>query len=258
MKKSDMVEKIKRRLGAPVVKIELDPMQINDAIDYARTKYIKWAVGQATQEVFFTLMLSAGEAFYDMPANVTEILGYSTQSAGSIHTLFTIENYLYNQGMYDQLLMRSAGSGYDMVSYHIARGFLETIKRYVVDAYSFIYHQYTNQLEIKPTPPYGGQLTINDITYETPGFILVRAYMAEGEPDDLYNNMWLTDYATAMCKMTLGRIRTKFANFTAIGSNTGLAMDGDSLISEGQAEMEKLEETLRLEENYDGLGFLIG
>ena len=258
MKKSDMVEKIRRRLGAPVVKVELDAMQISDSIDYARTKYIKWAVGQATQEVFFTVMLSAGEAFYDMPANVSEVIGYDVRTAGSIHTLFTIENYLYNQGMYDQLLMRGASSGYSLVSYHIARDFLETVKRYVVDAYSFTYHPYTNQVEIKPTPPTGGHLTIKDVTYDTPGFILLRAYMIEGTDEDLYENMWITDYSTAMCKITLGRIRSKFASFAAIGSNTGLALDGDSLISEGQAEIEKLEETLRLEEATEGLGFLIG
>ena len=123
-----MVEKIKRRLGAPVVKVELDNMQINDAIDYARTKYIKWAIGNATIETWFTLMLSAGESFYDMPANVTEIINYDTRSAGSIHTLFTMENFLYNQGMYDQLLMKGVSSGYTLVSYHIAKDFLETVK----------------------------------------------------------------------------------------------------------------------------------
>lgn len=258
MKKSDMTEKIRRRLGAPIVKVELDAMQISDAIDYARSRYIKWAIGNATIETWFTVMLSAGESFYDMPANTTEVIGYDTRSAGSIHTLFTMENFLYNQGMYDQLLMRGTSSGYTMVSYHIARDFLETVKRYVVDAYNFKYHPYTNQLEINPVPPSGGQLTINNVIYDTPGFILVRAFMLEGTDEDLYENMWITDYACAMCKMTLGRIRTKFANFSAIGSNTGLAMDGDALISEGQSEIEKLEETLRLEESYEGSPIIIG
>jgi hypothetical protein len=45
-------------------------------------------------------------------------------------------------------------------------------------------------------------------------------------------------------------IRRKFANFTSIG-NTGLSLDGDSLISEGTTEKERLEEKLKDEEVWD-------
>ena len=258
MKKVDLAEKVKRRLGAPMVKVELDPSQIYDNIDYAREQYIKWAVGNATQEHFFTLMLSASVATYDMPAGVVEVIGYETRSAGSIHTLFTVENYLYNMGMYDQLLMRGASTGYTLVSYHIARDFLETVKRYVVDAYTFKYHKYENTLEIFPTPPTGGTVTVDDITYDSPGFILVRAYMAEGDAEDLYGLPFLLDYVTALCKISLGRVRSKFANFTAIGSTTALALDGDALISEGKEELEVLNEKLRNEECYMGMDIAIG
>lgn len=258
MTKSDMIEKIKRRLGYPVIKVELDNMQINDSIDYARNKYIRWAIGNATRENYFTVMLSAGQSDYDMPANTTEVISYETKAAGSIHTLFTIENYLYNQGMYDQLFMRSSGSGYNLVSYHIARDFLETVKRYVVDAYNFKYNPYTNVLTINPTPPSGGSVTINGETFNSPGFILVRAFGVVGTDEDLYENLWITDYSTAMCKIVLGRIRSKFANFAAIGSNTSLTMDGDSLLQEGQSEIEKLEEVLRSEEVFHGYDILIG
>lgn len=257
MKKSDLVELIKRNLGYPLVKVELDEAQIADAIDYTRNRYIRWAVGQATQEYYFTLMLSAGVTMYDMPGRVTEVLGYDTRTTGSIHTLFTVENYMYNQGMYDMMFMRGGGSGYTLVSYHIARDFLDTVKRYVVDAYNFKYHRYTNQLEIQPEPPSGGTVYYAGAGYSSPGWILVRSYMIEGTDGDLYSNMWVYDYATAYCKRTLGRIRSKFANFSSIGQ-TGIALDGDALISEATAEMEKLDEQLRLEEAWEGYGIDIG
>jgi hypothetical protein len=205
-------------------------------------------------------MLSAGQADYELPSGVTEVIGYDTRAAGSIHTLFTIENFLYNQGMYDQVLMRSSGSGqgYSLISYHIARDFLETVKRYIVDAYNFKYHKYTNILTISPTPPSGGQLTINGVVENTPGFILIRSYMVEGTDADIYSELWVLDYVTALCKVSLGRIRSKFANFTSVGSNTGLALDGDALLSEGQAELEKLGEELRNEQTHDGWGITIG
>jgi hypothetical protein len=257
MKKSDLVEKIKRNLGYPVVKVELDDSQINDAIDITRQKYIRWAIGNATQERYWTLLLSAGQSFYDMPSGCVEVIGYDIKTSGSIHTLFTIENYMYNQGMYD-MLYRSSGSGYTLVSYHIARDFLDTVKRYVVDAYTFKYHRYTNLLEIIPPPASGGVLYSNTgSTFNSPGYILCRGMLIEGLDEDLFENYWVISYATAYCKKTLGVIRSKFANFTSIGQ-TGISLDGDNLISQADAEMEKLEETLRLEEAWEGYDITIG
>jgi len=258
MKKSDLIERIKKRLGYPMIKVELDASQIEDHIDYARARWIKWAVGNATQEYYFAVMLSGGQTLYDCPSNTVEVIGYETRTAGSINTLFTMENYLYNQGMYDQLLMRGASTGYTLVSYHIARDFLDTVKRYVVDAYNFAYHPYTNQLEIQPPPPSGGTIySGSTVYYNTPGYILCRGYKIEGTDDDIYTQMWIVDYSTALCKITLGRVRSKFANFTSIG-NTGLSLDGDALISEGTSEMEKLDEQLRTEETFEGGWIVIG
>lgn len=254
LKKSDLIEIIKRRLGAPLVKIELDDAQIIDNINYTKDKFIKWAVGNATEEFFFALELSAGVSTYDLDvisSGITEVVGYKTQTAGSVHTLFTMENYMYNAGMYDQLLMRSGSDGYSMVSYHIARDFIETIQRYIVDPYDFIYNYYNNTLEVWPCPSTTSEGT-------EPGWLLCRAFKIEGEDGDIYQNDWFIDYVTAMCKVTLGRVRSKFANFQGVGSNISLAMDGDSLISEGKEELEKLEEKLRLEEPHQGSWIILG
>jgi len=64
MTKIDLAEKIRRRFGYPLVKVELTETQIFDAIDYARNKWIKWATGQSTHEVFFTIPLSGGQNFF--------------------------------------------------------------------------------------------------------------------------------------------------------------------------------------------------
>jgi hypothetical protein len=265
--KNQLAEKIKRRLGYPMVKVELDPQQITDAIDYSRQKWMKWAAGQATHEVFFTLLLSAGQMLYDLPIGVTEVVQkYSTGVSSGINTLFTIDNFLYNQGMYEALY-KTGSQGYTMISYHIARDFLETTRKYTPDKYNHKYHPFTNQLEIHPAPPSGSGSNESG-AYDGPGYILVEAYMVEGSTvrggwgdgdsdEDFYGLDWIFDYATAECKAILGQVRRKFANFASIG-NTGLSLDGDSLIQEAQQEKERLEETLRLEEPYDGLGIMIG
>jgi len=263
--KTELSEKIRRRLGAPMIKVELDETLIYDNIDYTRQKYIKWAIGNATSESYITLLLSGGQTLYDLPANTVDVLDYNISAVGSIHTLFTVENYLYQMGMYDQILMRGGGDGYTLVSYHIAKEFLDTLKRYVVDAYHYTYHKYTNQIEIQPPPPISGETTVTRTTSagseyvrNTPGYILLRTYVVEGTDEDMYDNIWFLDYATALCKVTLGRIRSKFSNFTAVGSNVGLSLDGDALLQEGQAELERLDVELREQECLEGMGIYIG
>jgi len=264
MKKSDLAEKILRRLGSPMVKVELEISTINDNIDDSRQRFIKWAVGQATQETFYTVMLSGGVATYDLPGDVVEVLGYDTQPFGGVNQLFTISNYMYNAGMFDQMLGRGgtsgsgAASGYTLISYHIARDFLETIKRYVVDTYNYKYHKYTNTLELNPAPPVSGSyITYDNVVYDSPGFILLRTFTVEGDDEDLYENMWILDYATALCKRNLGLIRRKFGGFQAIG-NMNVQMDGDALMSEANEEITKLDEQLRSEEVYEGYGLYQG
>lgn len=271
--KSDLAEKIKQKLGAPMIKVEIDSSQLFLAIDIARNKFIKWAVGQSTQETFFTVMLSAGQNFYDMPVGVTEVVSYEDRAGtyGDINTLFTIDNFLYNQGAFDMLL-NTTGDNYSMISYHIARDFLETVQRYTPSTYNYKYHRYTNQVEIHPSPDTGNSLSvINDagetVTVDSPGFILIRAFMIEGSSYDdwesgdsnnnFYESDWIFDYALAESKIMLGRVRSKFAQFASIG-NTGISLDGDTLISEGKEEKDALKETLILEESLEGMGILMG
>ena len=81
---------------------------------------------------------------------------------------------------------------------------------------------------------------------------------SSGDTDNnFYDSDWILDYALAECKIMLGRVRSKFAQFASIG-NTGISLDGDTLISEGKEEKDALKETLMLEENFEGFPIMIG
>jgi hypothetical protein len=250
LKRSDLIEIVKRRLGYPVVKIELDDAQIIDNIEYAKSKFIKWAAGQSTQEIYFALPISAGVNEYDLDEiseDIIDIMGYKKSKIGSVHTLFTLDNYMYNAGMYDQILMSGTrgSDGYSILTYHIVLDFLETIERYVVDSFNFRYSAYNNTLYIDPTP-------------KDNAWVLCRSMQIALPDGHIYNNDWMIDYITALCKVSLGRIRVKFAGFQAVGSNTSLSLDGESLLSEGNADLERLEKALREEEAYEGGWIIVG
>lgn len=277
MTKSDLITKIKNEFGYPVIKVELNDIHISNSIDEARNKFIKWATGNATQETYFTIMLSGGQSLYDMPIGVTDILNYEFDSLGggtSINQLFTLDNYLYMNGYYNELL-NGYNDGYSLLDYHLSRSFLETLNKYVVNKYNFKYHKYTNQLEIQPPPIVGNILNIPEHikngqlipaqTFDSPGFLLLYTYMIEGSTlpgytlnnNDFYAEDWIFEYAYYKSMKILGLIRNKFNNYSSLG-NSNISLDGSDLIQMAEQHLEKLEENLRNEEVYDGYGIYIG
>jgi hypothetical protein len=190
MKRSELKNKIKRRLGWPMIKVELCDDQLNDNIDYSRNKFIKWAIGNATDIIYFTVQLVAGQKFYDMPKGVIDILEYdddigSGSTGGGINSLFSVENYLYDSGIYDPLK-----SSMGFLDYHLVLNFMEMRDRYIPDKYSWRYHSKSNQLEIIPTPEYGDNMsvrrvdpdtnTVKDYILDSPGYVLLKANVIEG------------------------------------------------------------------------------
>ena len=75
--------------------------------------------------------------------------------------------------------------------------------------------------------------------------------------ENLYDEDWILDYVTALSKISLGIIRRKPSSFSGLGSS-GVGLDGSDLISEGKEEKDYLEQTLRDEEAFEGLGIEIG
>jgi hypothetical protein len=268
--KSEMTLRIKRRFGYPMIKVELDDTQIIDHIDYSRHKFIMWASGHATDEVYFTVMLSAGQYLYDMPEGTVDVLSYDANAnmgLGSINTLFTLGNYMYSQGAFGFLQPGVTIGGFNLINYHVAIDFLETLSRYNPSQFLFRYHRYANQIELQPPPPSGNALQVGDMVYDSPGFVLIKAAMIEGstlpgystdsDDDCILLSQWVEEYAFARCMHTLGLIRRKFANFTALG-NAGASLDGDSLVQEANTMMEDLLVKLRDQENYKGMGIIVG
>ena len=290
MTNQEMIDLIKRKFGYPMIKVELHDSQINDAITEARKKWIKWASGNATKEVYFTLLLVDGQRVYDLPSGVVDVIGVKDESSsttGGINTLFSVENYLYSKGMYPDV----HNSSFNMIDYHLAIDYIKTIEMYCASEYRFIYHKNQNQLEVSPTPEGTETITVTDpvlaedmfregdsrtlvasgdVSYVSPGYVLVRSYMVAGsslptftmnpsgdQNDYLLDEEWIQNYTYALSMRTLGYIRRKLASFTALGTD-GVQLDGDSLVSEAESKLEELDEKLRLEEAHEGFGIIVG
>jgi len=271
MNDKDFCAWVRRQLGYPLVKVELTDDQIKDNIYRALDMFIKYASDNGSEEAFYSLMLSAGQTDYELPEGILDVIDFNDEGYGDhgINTLFTMQNQLYNAGL---LNFGDLGTGLTMVSYHLALDFIEVIQRYTTTGFQWNYDDVERILTVSPEPE-SGTITIHEPNtgsskiVNSPGWILlkVKQLIGTGRPgfssnkaySALYNKTWVKEYTLALCKIVLGEIRRKFESYSSIG-NTGIALNGDALLSEGKEEKEQLEEKLMTFENYSGYGILTG
>ena len=262
MTKEEFREYIKRQLGHPYIKTEISNDQLDDCINRAKSMFTLWAVGNATQEVFFTLPLSGGERHYTLPDGITEIIDMkdTSDNFGDANQLFTTSNYMLNAGMLNFL---NSGQKFSMVSYHLGLDFLDMLNKYSTSDFTWKYHKYDNTLTISPIP--SATSSWSDISNN---FMLVRSYMKEGYDLDgtneenvyfeyIYEEPWIQEYSIALAKIILGQVRRKFGGYQSIG-NTGISLDGSELVQEGKEEKAELEERLKSEEVHEGFPIFVG
>ena len=260
MTKNELKNYIKRELGHPLIKVELSDDHLDDSISRTINMHDKWAMGNATQTIFFTKVISAGEVDYLLPDGVVGVIDMedSSDSLGTANQLFTIQNSMLNSGM-----LPSLHSGFSLVSYHLALDYLDMLRRYTVSSYNWHYHKYKNTITLSPVPSAADNWSTTDTN-----FMLVRALIKEGYPltgedelddynQDRYEDPWIQEYCIALSKIKLGYIRRKFATGAVLG-NSSIELDGSDLMQEGKEEKERLEEDLMNKETYEGMDILIG
>lgn len=131
-------------------------------------------------------------------------------------------------------------NGYDMLSYELARGFIDQVQR-MVNYASFEFNPDTQYLTIIPEP-----FPLGKDPMRGTRFYVVGIYV-EKPIKHLINKKWVQDWVLARSMETLGLIRSKFGNVTLYG---GASIQGDSLVSMANSEKERLLKELRNDNYY--------
>ena len=241
---------IKQHFGHPLVKVELHESQMDGIIEQAYKYHLKWGVGIATQETFFTAPISAGISEYVLPAGVKTVIKVvdSSSNLGGSQELFSVQNAIYRTWVNNV-------TGFSLIDYTISMQYIDLIEKFTTSRFNFHYHPFKNSLTLTPTPSasdfYGNNEYILIHSFVEEGYDLESDEQDEGWREHLYDDEWFQDYCIALCKITLGYVRRKFANMTSLG-NASISLDGDSLVSEGKEEKEALQERLR-NETWEGM-----
>jgi len=220
-----------RRLGYPVIDINVDDQQIEDRIDDALQKY-RDNHFEATEHVYYQISVTANDLvnkYFTLPESMIGVVRIlNIDSSIGTSNLFNARYQVYLNDIYNGNLSHIDVSGYVSTLRHI-----ETIEQLFSGIKPIRFQRHQNILNV--------DLDWN--TLNVGDFIIVDGYKAI-DPEvytDIYNDSWLKKYATALIKRQWGSNLSKFEGMQLPG---GVTFNGKVIYEEADAEIAKIEEDM--------------
>jgi len=165
---------------------------------------------------------------------VIDVTEFEEGSSTGINTLFSIEHTLAQQTFHSYAM---GNFGFDLTSWYTMKEFMDTREKMLATRQDLMFDPRTQYLTMYPQP--------NDKSR----FYGVLTCFVERSIRDLIKEQWVQQYAEALCKITVGRVRGKFGSVALLG---GGVLNYD-LLEEGREEKAELERQM-LEGASPGLG----
>jgi hypothetical protein len=245
--KQEVYDYVHTLLGGGMVDVELDPIHYETALKKALTRY-RQRTENSVEESYLFMPTIVDQNEYILPKEVMEVRQIFRRSIGSRTgggdggSVFEPFNMAYT----NTYLLSSSNMG-GLATYDMFSQYQELVGRMFGSFIEFKWSSTTKKLTILQRPRAEETLMLYVYNYR-PDEELLADYMAI---------QWIKDYTLATCKYMLGEAREKFA--TIAGPQGGTSLNGSSLKSEAQAEMEKLETEISMAQaGGNGYGFLIG
>ena len=168
---------------------------------------------------------------------VIGVQDFTEGSTTGINTLFTIEQTLAQQTYFSYAM---GNYGFDLISWYVLKDWLEMREKLLATKRSYSFDERTQMLRMYPQP---------GAASDSERFYGVVACQVERPIRDVIKEHWVYQYALALTKIIIGRIRGKYSGTNLFG---GGAPNYSELLCEGNAEKEKLE--TKLYEGVPGFG----
>lgn len=260
---TELAERIAMSLGYPQINVEVHSNQVLDNIAISCEMFSKFAGYTEEYLLFDSLLCDPGQglkidklfsitrelsgdiepsekASYDYDINdyrkVIDVHSFEEGSSTGVNTLFTLEQSMAQQTYFSYAMGKY---GFDLVSWHVMKNWLDVRSKLLSQDYSFRFDENQQRLFLTPDP--------SRRNYAMRFFGLIGCYV-EKPIKFLVKEQWVYQYALALTKITLGRIRGKYQGTALFGGGS----PNIDVLQEGLSEKQTLE--LALYEGTPGLG----
>jgi hypothetical protein len=221
-----------RRLGEPVIEVNIDDDQIEDRIDEAIQFYQEYH-SDAVKRVFIKHQLTADDVtnkYITLPEAVISIFRVfpiTTASLGGTD-MFSLK---YQMHMNDLYSLRRGG---ELLDYEMMKQYMNTIDMTINGmSQQIIFTRHMNRLSI--------EVKWDEVGLKEGVFIVLEGYQVI-DPNaypDIYNDMMLKKHATALLKLQWSQNLIKFEGMQLPG---GITINGRALFEDATNEIQKIEE----------------
>lgn len=231
-----LIDWCKRRLGDPVIEINVDDDQLEDRVDEALQVFQEYH-SEATHRTFLKHQITSDDVSNEYISISSDVI--------TVTKLFALQSGSVNRNFFD-------------IKYQMHLNDIADLHTYIGDlAYYEQMQQYLNLLDMKLTGSpqvdfvrkqnrlyIHGDFKDNDIKADD--YIVAEAYtiIDSSTYSSIWNDMWLKEYTTALIKQQWGANLIKFEGMQLPG---GVMLNGRQLFDDATAELERLREKLRLE-----------
>ena len=217
-----------RKLGAPVIQINVSDEQIDDRVDQAISFWSDYFY-DGSEHVYLKHQITQEDIdrkFVQVPEKllgVVRILNLNS-SIGSGGGMFNVKYQFVLNNINDL-------SGFTMQNYYMAMQHLQSIQEILVGVPMIRYNRHINKMHLDMD---ASNIAVGD-------YIIIEAYspLDEDMHSDMWNDRWLQNYATTLIKEQWGSVLTKFNNMQLVG---GIQFNGDQILSDAVEERKRLEE----------------
>jgi hypothetical protein len=226
-----------RKLGFPVIELNLDPDQVDDRIDEAISLWNQFHF-DAVRKIYMKHQVTSTDITNKyLPVDsfvigITRIFTLSTEQVNSAATssfnMFDINYQIRLNELYD---FTSA----DYVYFELANQHIRTLEMLFLGEVPIRYNQYENRLWLDVD--WGGKVQV--------GSYIIAECWATLDPNvstTFWNDNWLKRYSTALIKRQWGENLKKFQGVQLPG---GIMLNGQQIWNEADAQCTALESELR-------------
>ncbi len=227
--RSEFKEYCLRKLGKPVIEINVDDDQVEDRIDEALRYYWDYHF-DGSEKLYYKHQVTANnvvDKYITLPENIIGAVRiFNIGDPMVTNNLFDIR---YQIALNDLYTLTSVS----MIPYYMAFQHIQLLEQLLVGQQPIRYNRHTNKLYV--------DMDWNKVNVGN--FLIVEAYetINPNTYTDAWGDRWLARYAAALIKRQWGSNLTKFSGMQLPG---GVQFNGDKIYNDADNEVEALEKEM--------------
>lgn len=240
--RDELKEYCLRTLGKPVIEINVDENQLQDRMDEALQMYSEYHY-DATEKVYEKHKITAADItneYITVPSP-----GWSTEDNAAdqyIGITRIFDQKSSSSGMFDlqyqirlnDLTTFGTMGGYELLSYQMKLNHLSLIEELLVGKIPVRFQKHMNRLHLDWNWATDAQVD---------EYIIIEAFKIINPETytDVYNDMWLKKYITALFKEQWGQNLSKHSGVQILG---GVTLNGREMMEDARGELQVLREEM--------------